>query len=212
MAKFQLSNYQSAKRERAFSLYAEPDALGKRRTNTAIAQMVGASPSAIAYWKTKDTWDARLLATIDEELADAELTNRQIKKALRDGLHRHINTLSQIIADAKLPADRINAIKAFVHVAKELDCLVPDTGAADLASPPQFKDDIPHAPSVSPSEGPAGTDPSADGASGPARESPDPGDLPAALSADVSDPQSNGSPVEPGHADHLDGVFTKLGI
>jgi predicted transcriptional regulator len=144
MAKFQMTSLQKAKHEKAFLLYAEPDHLGKRRSNTAIAQMVGASASAVAYWKNKHNWDAKLINSVEQDLLEADLTNRNIKKALREGLYQHIRTLSRLIEYATLPADKISAIKAFVYVAKELEVLAPDTGTAELTLPPQFKDDVPH--------------------------------------------------------------------
>lgn len=204
MAKFEHTLYQSSKRAKAFLLYQEPDALGKRRSCAAIANMLGSSASAVAYWKRTDEWDHKMLASIEEQLADADKTTLDIKKTLREGLNRHIKTLNNVIANAKDHKLKIDAIKAFVHIAKELEVLKPDTGTTgELTPPPSFKDDIPHGPAVQASERAPGADPSADGASGPAGEPTDPGDLSAAVSGVAAD-LSDGSDLE--------GVFAKLGI
>lgn len=220
MAKFQASVYQNAKRARAFSLYQEPDALGKRRSMAAIAQMIGASASAVTYWKRTDEWDRQLLASIEEQLADADKTTLEIKKTLRDGLNRHILTLSRLITDTKLPADKINAIKAFVHVCKELEVLKPDTGGADLTPPPQFKDDIAQPQPVPADQGPDGTGASTDGAPESAGEpsvdaAVDLSELSADHvpgSGDDSVEPGPGGDVEAGPGDDLELVFRQAGL
>jgi hypothetical protein len=213
MAKFQATLYQKSKRVRAFALYQEPDALGKRRSMAAIAQMIGASASAVAYWKRTDEWDNKLLASLEDQLADADKTNLEIKKTLRDGLNRHILTLSRLIADTKLPADKINAIKAFVHVCKELEVLKPDTGIqGELTPPVQFKDDVPHGQPEAADPGPPGEDPSVGEPPVDGGESPDPGDLSAADISVLSASERDDDSMVPADDDHLEHQFRAAGL
>jgi hypothetical protein len=166
MAKFKMVAFQKKKHETAFELYQEPDAEGRKRSNATIAAMLGVSSSAVANWRKRDEWDNKIAAGVDIEVEAADSTNKAIKKALRDGLHRHILSLNNIIANAKSSTDKLNAIKAFVHIAKELEVLTPDTGAEELVQAPVFKDDIPHGPAEPSSEGAVGTNPSPDGEGG----------------------------------------------
>ena len=160
MSKFVMGKYQKLKHQKAFEVYSETDAQGNRRSNNAIAQMIGVSASAIAYWKRRDNWDGKLIVNIDEEIKNADLTNRHIKRLLRESLFNHIKSLNRVIEYSKNDTDKVAAIKAFVHVAKELNCLDPDTGGIEpaLIPPPQFEDDLPHGPAVETSAGVAGAD------------------------------------------------------
>lgn len=171
MARFPATSFQKGRPEAAFAFYAEVDANGKRRSNNEIARMVGVSASAVAYWKAKHNWDARLFADVKTDLLVAETTNQAINKLLRDGLLQHIQSLSHIIAYSKSDPDKIAAIKAFVHVAKELGVLTPGVGTTDLVPPTTFTDDIPHAQRPTAQEGElpegiAGEDSAAGGAGG----------------------------------------------
>jgi hypothetical protein len=209
MAKFKMVAFQKKKHETAFELYQEPDAEGRKRSNATIAAMLGVSSSAVANWRKRDEWDNKLAAGVDIEVAAADSTNKAIKKALRDGLLRHILSLNNIIANAKNSTDKLNAIKAFVHVAKELEVLTPDTGAEELVQAPTFKDDIPHGPAEPSSEGTAGEGPSADGEGG------------SAGGASGSDPvypvhapdlDTAGSDDPPSADDHLEHLFQAAGL
>lgn len=163
MAKFIQTTFQKRKHEKAFEFYSEVDSEGRRRSNNAIAKMVGVTASAVAYWKRRDNWDGKLLAKVDEAIDEATLTNRNIKKLLRESLFRHIKSLNTVIEFSKSDGDKVTAIKAFVHIAKELDCLTPDTGAGELAEnlAPAFTDDLAQTdPAADPPEHPvSGEDP-----------------------------------------------------
>lgn len=193
MARFPATGFQKDRAEKAFRFYAEVDANGKRRSNNAIAQMVGVSASAVAFWKSRDHWDSKIVADAAADLTEADTTNRALNKLLREGLLQHIKTLSQIVAYSKSDTDKIAAIKAFVHVAKELGVLAPGTNAAELAPPTSFKDDIPHGKANdygSGEGGPAGEDQPAGGEDRATGESasvqPVPADLHGLSSADDS--------------------------
>jgi hypothetical protein len=218
MAKFAMTKFQKHKHERAFELYCETDAQGKRRSNVILGGLVGVSASAIAYWKRRDQWDAKILATLDDEINEADLTNRSIKKLLRESLYNHIKSLNHLIAYCKNEGDKIAAIKAFVHIAKELECLTPDTGAATEPPPaPSFKDDIyaqqPPAQEAQLSEGAAGTGASIGSASSPVGSPAGTVDLPvvaiySAASVSAVHELAAGDPA----GSDLDGVFDRLGI
>jgi hypothetical protein len=203
MAKFKMVAFQKKKHETAFELYQEPDAEGRKRSNATIAAMLGVSSSAVANWRKRDEWDNKILAGVDIEVEAADSTNKAIKKALRDGLHRHILSLNNIIANAKNSTDKLNAIKAFVHIAKELEVLTPDTGAEELVQAPVFKDDIPHGPAEPSSEGVAGGGPSADGASEPAGGAPGADPVYPVHAADLDTAGPNDPPSADDHLEHL---------
>jgi len=210
MAKHLMNAHQRHKHEKAFDLYAQGDANGQRLSNAALAQLVGVSASAIAYWKRRDDWSGKLLASIDQELADAsaaDLTNKNIRKLLRESLFNHIKALNTLIAFTKAPADKINAIKAFVHVAKELNCLDPEAGPGTNEQPPRFEDDLPHEPAQPPSEGTPGTGAPADGAGGPVGEPAAAVDLP-----DASVHPADVSAMSTAVGDDLERVFAKLDL
>lgn len=134
-----------ARRSSAFEFYQVLDDQGKRPTLQSLALKVGATLSAVKYWKRVDDWDAKISDTAAATLAAAGKSQETIRTMLRAGAAEHIRTLNSIIRDKKHRAgDRIKGIVEFVKLAKELDALDPATPAPAALAAPQFNDDVPN--------------------------------------------------------------------
>lgn len=133
-----------ARRHKAFELYLTKDDQGKRQSLNNIALAVGATLSAVKYWKKKDDWDLKVADNAAARQRAADHSSNAVRAMLRAGVFEHIGTLNQIIRDKtrNKAGERIKAIVEFCKLAKELDALEPAMPEPET-KPEAFKDDIP---------------------------------------------------------------------
>lgn len=132
-----------ARRSKAYELYAVTDDQGKRQTLASIALQVGATLTAVKYWKRVDGWDDKVAEAAGAAVAAANQSNQTVRTLLRAGAAEHILTLNAIIKDKRnRPQDRIKGIVEFVKLAKELDALDPLTSTQPANPAPTFSDDV----------------------------------------------------------------------
>lgn len=116
----------TALRHRAYELYIEPDKDGNVRTLKSISLELGVSQPRLSYWLKTDRWleKARSLHTLSGNPEPDD-----IRAALRANLAKHLNTLSAIIEGTGHDRVRVQAIREFALIAKQL-------GAMELSEVP----------------------------------------------------------------------------
>lgn len=131
----------AAKRLRAYELYLS----GHRKS--AIADNLGVTRGAVGNWATKDQWDARLTALASRVQEQATLISQtslaEILADMQIRLRARVAELEALCSPITSPAVRLNAIKTWFSVVKELESLTPKESEApklayinDLAGDP----------------------------------------------------------------------------
>ena len=126
MARTPASQEDNALRHKAFELYTSKDKDGNVRSLKSIAIELGISQPRLGYWVKTDRWleKAREIHTLS-----ATPDPDDIRLALRINLGRHLNTLSGIIEGTAHDRVRVQAIRDYAMIAKQL-------GAMDILDAP----------------------------------------------------------------------------
>lgn len=118
----------AAKRLRAFELY-----LGGQR-KAAIADAMGVTRAAVGNWATKDQWDARSISLASRAIEQATLISQtslaEILADMQIRLRTRVAELESLCSPTTAPAVRLNAIKTWFAVVKELESLSPKESSA----------------------------------------------------------------------------------
>ena len=128
----------AAKRLRAYELYMT----GMKKTD--IANTLGVTKASVGNWSKKDNWDLRL-ATLSARVSEQAslISQTSLAAILADmqlRLRQRVAELETLCGPSTHPATRLNAIKAWFTVVKELEALAPPPASTVPAS--AFIDDL----------------------------------------------------------------------
>lgn len=128
----------AAKRLRAYELYLS----GMRKTD--IADNLGVTKAAVGNWSRKDNWDLRLQTLTNRVSEQASLISQTSLAAIladmQIRLRARVAELESLCGPATHPSTRLNAIRTWFNVVKELEALAPPKAAEVPAS--AFIDDL----------------------------------------------------------------------
>jgi predicted transcriptional regulator len=118
----------AAKRLRAYELYLA----GHRKSQ--IADSLGVTKAAVGNWATKDQWDARMTSLNSRVAEQATLISQtslaEILADMQIRLRARVAELESLCSPITAPAVRLNAIKTWFSVVKELETLTPKASEA----------------------------------------------------------------------------------
>lgn len=113
----------AAKRLRGFEMYMT----GMSKTD--ISEALGLSKAAIGNWSKKDNWDLRLQTLTSRVAEQASLISQTslatILADMQIRLRQRVAELEVLCGPATHPMTRLQAIKTWFNVVKELEALAP---------------------------------------------------------------------------------------
>ena len=139
------SREQQALRIRAFEGYLQGHQnQGRKPSFRAIAMALGVTENAVRYWCTKDKWDVKVDALLNEKLVSAARGTKAVANLLRSNLYENLTVLNRIIRDdTEKPLIRIRAVSEFADICIKLKVIEPgDLDQKPTAVLGGFKDDI----------------------------------------------------------------------
>src|SRR5437899_7548183 len=136
---------QQALRIRAFEGYLQGHQnQGRKPSFRAIAMALGVTENAVRYWCTKDKWDVKVDALLNEKLVSAAKGTKAVANLLRSNLYENLTVLNRIIRnDEEKPLIRIRAVSEFADICIKLKVIEPgDLDQKPTAALSGFKDDV----------------------------------------------------------------------
>jgi len=136
---------QQSLRVRAFEGYLQGHQnQGRKPSFRAIAMALGVTENAVRYWCTKDKWDVKVDALLNEKLVSAAKGTKAVANLLRSNLYENLTVLNRIIRDdVEKPLIRIRAISEFADICIKLKVIEPgDLDQKPTAALSGFKDDV----------------------------------------------------------------------
>lgn len=113
----------AAKRLRAYEMYLT----GMKKAD--IARALDVTKAAVGNWSAKDNWDLRAQVLTKRVTEQAELISQTSLAAILADmqlrLRQRVAELEQLCGPSMHPSVRLNAIKAWFGVVKELEALAP---------------------------------------------------------------------------------------
>src|SRR5207245_11741090 len=105
---------------------------------------LGVTENAVRYWCTKDKWDVKVDALLNEKLVSAAKGTKAVANLLRSNLYENLTVLNRIIRDdAEKPLIRIRAVSEFADICIKLKVIEPgDLDQKPTAALSGFKDDV----------------------------------------------------------------------
>ena len=118
----------AAKRLRAYELYIA----GQKKSS--IADSLGVTKAAVGNWASKDKWDERISSLASRATEQATLISQtslaEILADMQMRLRARVAELESLCSPVTQPSVRLNAIKTWFQVVKELEMLTPKESAA----------------------------------------------------------------------------------
>jgi predicted transcriptional regulator len=115
----------AVKRHRAYELYLA----GHKKSQ--IADSLGVTKAAVGNWSKKDNWDLRISTLASRVQEQATLISQtslaEILADMQLRLRQRVAELEMLCSPAMAPAVRLNAIKTWFGVVKDLEALAPPT-------------------------------------------------------------------------------------
>jgi predicted transcriptional regulator len=122
----------AVKRHRAYELYMT----GHKKSQ--IADTLGVTRAAVGNWSKKDNWDLRISTLASRVQEQATLISQtslsEILADMQVRLRTRVAELESLCAPNVAPATRLNAIKTWFSVVKELESLAPPADVTPMVA------------------------------------------------------------------------------